>query len=82
MILYITLFVGLCALSLFEAFPIWKTNRLALTIFLGGTFWALSFSRWENGTDWNAYHSLYESFVSAPSFANIFSGGIEPGYLL
>ena len=33
MILYITLFVGLCALSLFETFPIWKVNRLALTVF-------------------------------------------------
>lgn len=81
MILYITLFVGLCALSLFETFPIWKVNRLALTVFLGGTFWVLSFSRWENGTDWNAYYSVYESFVNNPSFGNIFSGAMEPGYL-
>ena len=73
-ILYITLFVGLCALSLFETFPIWKVNRLALTVFLGGTFWVLSFSRWENGTDWNAYYSVYESFVNNPSLA-IFSVG-------
>ncbi|MHB1952984.1 MAG: EpsG family protein [Sulfobacillus sp.] len=82
MTLYITLFFGLCALSLFEAFPIWKINRLSLTIFLGGTFWILSFSRWENGTDWNVYHSLYETFANTPSFVYIFSGAMEPGYIL
>ncbi len=81
MTLYLTLLLVLCALSLLEVFPIRRIDRSALTIILGGTFWVLSFSRWKNGTDWESYHSLYESFVGARSFAAVFSGSMEPGYL-
>ncbi len=81
MVLYIALFLGLCILSLHEVFPISKINRSILAISLASTFWILSFSRWNNGTDWDAYHSLYESYVSAPLFVNIFNGYMEPGYL-
>jgi hypothetical protein len=82
MIFYTFIFVGLSTLALLEVFPFKKISPVAPVILTAGAFWFLSFSRWENGTDWDAYHTIYQ-FCSNNSYKNVFSnGGIEPGYLL
>jgi hypothetical protein len=85
MLLYLTIFaiVALLALS-----AVMMNKPRALTVVEGlaiaALFWILSFSRWENGTDWEPYLYVYSSMALHGTIRDAFSGfmSMEPGYLM
>lgn len=81
MTLYIALFIGLCFLTVYEIYSPLRLSPIIYVAFIGGAFWILSFMRWENGTDWQAYYSIYTYYSQSPQMQSITSGGVEPGYL-
>lgn len=85
MLLYLAIFatVSLLALSgvlMNKPRAVTVVEGLAIAVL----FWTLSFSRWENGTDWEPYSYVYSSMALHGTIRDAFSGfmAMEPGYLM
>lgn len=85
MILYYALFV-LVAFGALSSIG-FKEPRLitsAKAVVICTLFWFLSFSRWQNGTDWAPYIYVYKSLAQNGTLHDVFAApmGMEPGYIL
>lgn len=78
MFFYFTCFLILLICSFLEVISNNKRYSQHTFLFLVLICYALSFLRWETGTDWNTYYEMY-TWIKSP-WNNVFSTGMEPGF--
>lgn len=78
MILYISLYIYLGALSFLDYVKISKVSRVLLicagTVFSFLIFWGLASLRWRTGTDWDNYYDAFHYF------SEVYAKLYEPGF--
>jgi EpsG family len=78
-LLFYWVIFGLVAILVTLELPLQKIGFKGFGIAAAVLFWILSFCRWNCGTDWDTYYSI---FVDYAHRGRLVFGGMEPGYLL